>query len=174
MNNEQINKKIYTLGSKNANYIHTYTSIQMRGFRFLISFNKILWTWFKIIKITSWIRSFGFGKVRFTRTKKVVTDSKKKYSESRFGMYRRAWAENVTNDVSRIIATFWPIHKSLQNCVTSLSRYAKNVAENVSLDVSIYVTLFCNNVSRHAEPTGFAVDEIVTGTIRQKKVVYYH
>ena len=39
----------------------------------------------------------------------------------------------------------------------------KNVAENVSLDVSIYVTLFCNDVTRynashkHAEPTGFAV-----------------
>ncbi len=42
----------------------------------------------------------------------------------------------------------------------------KNFPANVSLDVSIYVTLFCNDVTRymyrdtcdkHAEPTGFDV-----------------
>jgi len=88
--------------------------------------------------------------------------------------------QNATN-VSRIMATFWPIHKlryidtarhnenylgyvyRMPKGITYRMYRCRDVTKDVAENVSIYATFFCNDVSRynalhkHAEPTGFAV-----------------
>jgi len=60
---------------------------------------------------------------------------------SRFGMYQH----NATN-LSRIIATLWPIHKSLQNCVTSIHGF-RYIATYLNFFSYLLTMSWCNDVS---------------------------
>ena len=103
----------------------------------------------------------------------------KRHFDRYINRYKIALHRYMVFDTSRhryiVTSIHWSIHRDIDTSMyrcndvsinVALSRcrdVTKNVAKNVSFDVSIYVTLFCNDVTRynalhkHDEPTGFAV-----------------